>query len=103
MQVDCPTCGLSANIACSECGDFLPEFGRGSPIDTRWRPMRTAPRDGTVVELREGGHTTNASYHEVINIHKVGTGQSAWGGYRNLDPAAWRPAHPEWNEDPDAG
>lgn len=62
-------------------------------LDLRWRPMRTAPRDGTVVELREGGHAINGRRHgkSWFNV------QGKW-----LDPAAWRPAHPDWNEKEEA-
>jgi len=60
-------------------------------LDNRWRPMRTAPRDGSVIEIRKtGGAVINAPFPEPMDP----TGDAPWG-----NGWAWRPAHPEWNEE----
>ena len=56
-------------------------------LDPRWRPMRTAPRDGTVCE--------------VLNS----TGTRSFIDFRYADPelsaryVGYRIAHPEWQEE----
>ena len=57
-----------------------------APIDTRWRPMRSAPRDGTFVELL---------YYEAGSQYEGVTESDDF----NEQCIAWRPAHPEWNEE----
>ncbi len=69
--------------------------------DSRWRPMRTAPRDGTWVEIRYG----RWDQQPFIEYAQWITDQSDasfrfWNvsGHGEVTPRAWRPAHPEWNE-----
>jgi len=66
-----------------------------------WRPMRTAPRDGTWVEIRYG----RWDQQPFIEYAQWITDQSDasfrfWNvsGHGEVTPRAWRPAHPEWNE-----
>lgn len=76
------------------------------PIDPRWRPMRTAPRDGTVVEAVCQGIPRLAKWSPKEFGEKQGWGACHYDGIANCsffesDLTKWRPAHPEWNEDPD--
>ncbi len=65
-------------------------------IDTRWRPVETAPDDGIVVEgLWQGG--------EILLVEWAG---DEWWTVGPPDecaamstPIAWRPAHPDWNSE----
>lgn len=61
----------------------------GATPDPRWRPMRTAPRDGTVLETLDCNR----------EIEWVG-GVMLAAMIESHDLIAWRPAHPEWNEEP---
>jgi hypothetical protein len=70
-------------------------------LDTRWRPMRTAPKDGTVIECHHQDWPSRfwryvpEEFERRAGWEDVITGGDVWD-----DPQAdgWRPAHPEWNE-----
>ena len=62
--------------------------------DHRWRPMRTAPKDGTVVELLVHGDQVGIGHFDAGEWWAMGTA---------FNPDAWRPAHPEWQEEPSDG
>lgn len=58
----------------------------------RFRPMYSAPKDGTVIEVRwEDGTEGVAGWRDRIGWVR--------GEIHMGDPDAWRPAHPEWNEE----
>lgn len=70
-------------------------------IDTRWRPIRTAPRDGRVVEVISSGCTrfmllryANNQWQE----RREATG-TWYKGYAGMY-LAWRKAHPDWQATP---
>jgi hypothetical protein len=78
----------------------------GALPDNRWRPMHTAPRDGTVFEVSERGQA-------VPIFGRVDDTPEADPDVRltfrthdrkyllNCDNlVCWRPAHPEWNDEP---
>lgn len=58
-------------------------------IDPRWRPMRTAPRDRTRIEVLV--YRNGSEWVDFLE-------ENEWAD----EHTAWRPCHPEWNEDPDA-
>ncbi len=63
--------------------------------DPHWRPMHSAPRDGTWVELAMvGGGTAWTDEAEVINRKRSNDPRK---NVRRV-PVAWRPAHSEWDE-----
>ena len=93
MNVHCDECGLSDEVVCDGCGAAF--LDRSGMIDPRWRPMRTAPKDGTVVEALHGQHTTLAYFQRDHWRETSGT-ENLWEIH---NPRAWRPAHPEWNQD----
>lgn len=90
-------------IACSECGtidghceevkglrEIIDKMRRSrGQKDTRWRPMHSAPRDGTVIELR---------WSSMSNFGRYEDGWLVGDTYFST-PDCWRPAHPEWNEE----
>lgn len=81
MDEDC-------SVECQRCSIAAP--------DPRWRPMRTAPRDGTVVEIL----TNPSSYGQRVHFATDRDGER-WNtivGGISSEPIAWRPAHGEWNE-----
>ncbi len=76
------------------------------PIDPRWRPMHTAPRDGTVVE----GWWPHDPEYRFVSWRATATrpewpnngDEFTWIPINDelvYPPSAWRPAHPEWNEE----
>jgi len=82
MVLGCSFCANADNIA-----------------DTRWRPMRTAPKDGTVVEVRLTEMHTNLVLWGVyegdecwVAVASSMTSPSDFTGF------AWRPTHPEWDK-----
>ncbi len=69
-----------------------------APIDPRWRPMRTAPRDGKmwleiqICKLHEGDSLENL--FTTKSIFRVLYENSEVPGAR-----CYRPAHPDWQEE----
>jgi len=67
--------------------------GGDGVVDTRWRPMETAPRDGTIIEMLCRGDSVFVCWLEPY-----------WASVQALpnpavliDPGSpWRPVHPEW-------
>ena len=70
-----------------KCDGYAPP-----PIDTRWRPMRTAPKDGTVVEglcidVHRGSQSSSRMvWYNAEQWCSVSLGVN--------EVKAWRPAHP---------
>lgn len=75
-----------------------PRDQRRTP-DMRWHPMRTAPKDGTVIEAL-CIKTRGASYSRILRFDTRSGRWWTMAGGTLVNAAAWRPAHPEWQEDP---
>ena len=66
-------------------------------VPVKWRPMKTAPRDGTPVELlADGDHYPFFGYWG--NVTRFVTGNKGWlghedGMHRDQDLVGWRPTH----------
>lgn len=73
---------------------------------TQWRPIASAPKDGTAIECQYPGRDRFARWHVYDNgIDALAGGEGCWEAVdynvgTALFPAVWRPANAEWNERP---
>lgn len=65
-------------------------------VNTQWRPMETAPKDGTIIEmLCAGGITVFVRWSK---FGWVSPREIPRPGVMLSDGYAWRTVHPEWDE-----
>lgn len=69
----------------------------------RFRPMRSAPKDGTVIEVVYVGGNASFAFVEfrAAAFRWVSPLKTEATIIRWREPDAWRPAHPEWGEEKD--
>lgn len=90
--------GQKINIECAVTFvDGIPKAKQWSQI--RWKPIDTAPKDGTTI-LVYTGPCCYVAKQNVIPVHWSGWGGGVWenstsGGKLSADPTHWMPLPPE--------
>jgi len=67
-----------------------------------WRPMSTAPRDGTVIEVRFADRDPRLAFVVWVSLRESGQWVAPTEGGDTVayfNTRAWRPAHLEWVEE----
>lgn len=83
---------------CKQCKAREARIRELSELDTRWRPMYSAPKDMTVVDLRDSTRKERGFYrwNKRLSTWECVDDPAVYHTHADIDSWQWRDAHSDW-------